>query len=387
MTVVGRIGSSESAERQARVELAACYRLVDAYGMTDLIYNHITARIYEDIGFFTSEPEIGRDATELFNYLTGYAQAPDYQSLLVAPYRLKTRMIELIDKEASFGERGRITMKMNSLVDADVIDALYRASQAGVRVDLIVRGVCCLRPGVPGQSENITVRSVVDRFLEHSRIFVFGPDEEAQVFLASADWMPRNFHRRVEVMFPLLDPAIRQRVLREIALFADRCDITEELTRLRSHFEQFAALLKSEGEIGRKSEFLLQEIGRGGMGVVFRARDQNSGHLVALKVLPWRASVVPEWVARFESEARTAGEIRHPGIVPVYKYGQEDGYSYIAMQLIPGIGLDRVIQLLGAQGQVDLRQLAESAGVVTPESEAAEQTDDVTHNLLGSADW
>ena len=132
---------------------------------------------------------------------------------------------------------------------------------------------------------------------------------------------------------------------------------------------------------------LLQEIGRGGMGVVFRARDQNSGHLVALKVLPWRASVVPEWVARFESEARTAGEIRHPGIVPVYKYGQEDGYSYIAMQLIPGIGLDRVIQLLGAQGQVDLRQLAESAGVVTPESEAAGQTDDVTHNLLGSADW
>ena len=175
-------------------------------------YNSVTARIYEDIGFFTSEPEIGRDATELFNYLTGYAQAPDYQSLLVAPYRLKTRMIELIDKEASFGERGRITMKMNSISDPDVIEALYRASQSGVQVNLIVRGICCLRAGVTGLSDNIVVRSILGRQLEHSRIYRFehGLDNDEPLHLiGSADMMERNLKGRVETLVPLTHPKHR----------------------------------------------------------------------------------------------------------------------------------------------------------------------------------
>ena len=175
-------------------------------------YNSVTARIYEDIGFFTSEPEIGRDATELFNYLTGYAQAPDYQSLLVAPYRLKTRMIELIDKEASFGERGRITMKMNSISDPDVIEALYRASQSGVQVNLIVRGICCLRAGVTDLSDNIVVRSILGRQLEHSRIYRFehGLDNDEPLHLiGSADMMERNLKGRVETLVPLTHPKHR----------------------------------------------------------------------------------------------------------------------------------------------------------------------------------
>lgn len=132
---------------------------------------------------------------------------------------------------------------------------------------------------------------------------------------------------------------------------------------------------------------LLQEIGRGGMGVVFRARDQNSGHLVALKILPWRAAVVPEWVARFESEARTASEMRHPGIVPVFRYGQADGYSYIAMQLIPGVGLDRVILALGSHGQASLRQMTEQAGVVSADPAPAADPENVQDVLLRSDSW
>jgi len=175
-------------------------------------YNSVTARIYEDIGYFTSEPEIGRDATELFNYLTGYAHAPEYQSLLVAPHRLKTRIIELIDKEALFAERGRITMKMNSISDPDVIEALYRASQAGVRVDLVVRGICCLRAGVTGLSENISVRSILGRQLEHSRIYRFEhglDDDEPLHLIGSADMMERNLKGRVETLVPLTHPKHR----------------------------------------------------------------------------------------------------------------------------------------------------------------------------------
>ena len=175
-------------------------------------YNSVTARIYEDIGYFTSEPEIGRDATELFNYLTGYAHAPDYQSLLVAPHRLKTRMIELIEKESSFGEGGRITMKMNSISDPDVIEALYRASQSGVRVNLIVRGICCLRAGVTGLSDNISVRSILGRQLEHSRIYRFehGLDNDEPLHLiGSADMMERNLKGRVETLVPLTHPKHR----------------------------------------------------------------------------------------------------------------------------------------------------------------------------------
>jgi polyphosphate kinase len=182
-------------------------------------YNPTTALVYTDLGLFTADEAVAEDASALFNLLTGYSQGHAWQRLIVAPNDLHRRTLELIDEQARRAREGRparIFAKLNALVDHRIIEALYAASRAGVPIDIIARGICCLRPGVPGMSETIRVRSIVDRFLEHSRIFVFGPDEEAEVFLASADWMPRNFHRRVEVMFPLLAPDIKQRVLREI---------------------------------------------------------------------------------------------------------------------------------------------------------------------------
>jgi polyphosphate kinase len=182
-------------------------------------YNPTTALVYTDLGLFTANEDIAADASALFNLLTGYSQGHPWRKLVVAPADLHRRTIELIDDQCQRAKEGlpsRIFAKLNSLVDYRVIEALYRASQAGVPIDLICRGICCLRPGLPGISETIRVRSIVDRFLEHSRIFVFSPDDEAQVFLASADWMPRNFYRRVEVMFPIEAPELKQRILKEI---------------------------------------------------------------------------------------------------------------------------------------------------------------------------
>ena len=175
-------------------------------------YNSSTARLYEDIGFFTCEDAIGSDATELFNYLTGYGHEPNYQVLLVAPHQLRDRMIALIDKEASFGADGRITMKMNSISDPAVIEALYAASGAGVQIDIVVRGICCLRAGVKGVSENIRVRSILGRFLEHSRIYRFEhglSDNEPLHLIGSADMMGRNLDGRVEALVPLTHPKHR----------------------------------------------------------------------------------------------------------------------------------------------------------------------------------
>ncbi len=171
-------------------------------------YNAITAQIYEDIGMFTSDPDIGADATDLFNYLTGYSAKKDYRKLLVAPINLRAGMEALIDREIELqrhGEEGRIIFKMNSLVDPPMIRKLYQASQAGVKIDLVVRGMCCLRSGIPGVSDNIRVTSVVGRFLEHSRLFYFYNGGSEQILLGSADLMPRNINRRVEVLFPVQD--------------------------------------------------------------------------------------------------------------------------------------------------------------------------------------
>lgn len=169
-------------------------------------YNSTTARLYEDIGFFTSEDAIGSDVAELFNFLTGYAQEPDYEVLLVAPHQLRDRIVALIDKEATFGETGKITLKINSISDPAVIEALYRASGAGVKIDLIVRGICCIRAGVEGMSENIVVRSILGRYLEHSRIYRFEhglDDNEPLHLIGSADMMGRNLDGRVEALAPL----------------------------------------------------------------------------------------------------------------------------------------------------------------------------------------
>jgi polyphosphate kinase len=182
-------------------------------------YNQTTALQYTDLGLFTADEDIGEDASALFNLLTGYSQGHPWRKLVVAPEHMHARTMELIEEQTRRAEKGRparIFAKLNALVDYRVIEALYRASQAGVPIELVVRGVCCLRPGLPGISENIRVTSIVDRFLEHSRIYVFSPDDEAQVFLSSADWMPRNFHRRVEVMFPIEAQDLKERILKEI---------------------------------------------------------------------------------------------------------------------------------------------------------------------------
>jgi polyphosphate kinase len=189
-------------------------------------YNAATARIYTDFGLFTCRRKFGEDATALFNFLTSYSYGHVWQRITISPQDLENRLLEYIGREterAQSGSGGRIIAKLNALVDSDVIDALYRASQAGVKIDLLVRGSCCLRPGIPGISETIRVFSILDRFLEHSRVFVFGEGEDADVFLASADWMPRNFRRRVELMFPLIEPTLKRRMLNRIlpTLLAD----------------------------------------------------------------------------------------------------------------------------------------------------------------------
>jgi len=171
-------------------------------------YNAITAQIYEDIGMFTCDEDIGADSTDLFNYLTGYSAIKDYRKLLVAPINLRQGMVALIDREIEHQRRsgnGHLIFKMNSLVDPPMIRKLYHASQAGVKIDLLVRGMCCLRAGIPNVSDNIHVLSVVGRFLEHSRMFYFHNDGQEQIYLGSADLMPRNINHRVEVLFPVQD--------------------------------------------------------------------------------------------------------------------------------------------------------------------------------------
>ena len=182
-------------------------------------YNPSTARLYTDISLLTCRPEFGEDATHLFNLLTGICQFQGTRRLLVAHFEMHGRLIELIARETDNVRKGlpsRIIAKMNALVDTQIIDALYVASQAGVEVDLIVRGICCLRPGIPGLSERIRVRSIVDRFLEHARIWYFENARRPEVFIASADWMPRNLFKRIEVAFPVEDGRLRDRIMEEI---------------------------------------------------------------------------------------------------------------------------------------------------------------------------
>jgi polyphosphate kinase len=182
-------------------------------------YNPTTAKVYTDLGFFTSRPDFGEDATNLFNLLTGIGQFQEMRKFYVAPFELQDRMIGRIEREIQHAKQkrpARIILKLNSLVEPQTIEALYRASQAGVRIDLIVRGICCLRPGVEGLSANISVRSIVDRFLEHSRIAYFENDGQPDIYIMSADWMRRNFSRRLEIAFPIEDASLRKRISNEI---------------------------------------------------------------------------------------------------------------------------------------------------------------------------
>jgi polyphosphate kinase len=184
-------------------------------------YNSKTARIYEDLGLLTADPEIGADVGELFNYLTGFSRHAAYRQILVSPVTVRPRILAMIEEQAEAGPAGRIMLKLNGLTDAEMIDALYRASGAGVQIDLAIRGLCRLRPGIPELSENIAVRSIVGSFLEHSRIYrfggapadpAFGPGLPLQIYIGSADLMGRNLDRRVEVVVPVRDPELQARL-------------------------------------------------------------------------------------------------------------------------------------------------------------------------------
>jgi polyphosphate kinase len=227
-------------------------------------YNPATARLYTDLSLLTCDPDIGEDATTLFNLLTGVCQHRPTRRLLLAPFEMHGRVQEWIRREADHARAGlpaRIVAKMNALVDEETIGALYEASQAGVEVELVVRGICCLRPGVPGLSDRIRVRSIVDRFLEHSRIWSFHNAGNPSVHVTSADWMPRNFFKRIEVAFPILDGRIRDRILNEI--LEESLNDTAKARWLQPDGSHRRSP-QTRGTGGRRSQSRFMELARGG---------------------------------------------------------------------------------------------------------------------------
>lgn len=220
-------------------------------------YNTITARMYTDLGMMTSDIELGQDASELFNYLTGYSKQEEYRKFLVAPVNLRRNILQFIEREMEYGDQGRIIFKINSLVDAQVIATLYKASQAGVKIDLIVRGICSLRPGLENVSENIRVISIVGRFLEHSRVYYFHNQGDADLYVGSADLMPRNIDRRVEVLFPVEDPTLRQDILENILYVYLKDTAKAHWLQADGTYKRADLPAEEEGQIFSSQEWLL----------------------------------------------------------------------------------------------------------------------------------
>ncbi len=239
-------------------------------------YNPSTAKIYTDISLLTCNPDLGDEAASLFNLLTGICQFQGSKKLLIAPFNLHDRMMDLILRETANARAGlpaRIIAKMNALVDEQIIAALYTASQSGVKIDLVVRGICCLRPGVKGLSENITVRSIVGRFLEHSRIFYFENGCQPEVFVGSADWMPRNFFRRIEVVFPIEDGNLRERIITEVLALPLVDNMKARFLRPDGTYRR-ATAKRGEALVSSQIEFMKHALN--GNGSLRRAKEKRS---------------------------------------------------------------------------------------------------------------
>ncbi len=254
-------------------------------------YNPSSAKLYTDTGLFTCDADFCEDATALFNLLTGYSTDPQWKKLIVAPDDLRPTVIKLIQEQAALADAGKpalIRAKMNSLVDTEIIVELYKASREGVKIELCIRGVCCLRPGVPGLSENITVFSIVDRFLEHSRCFIFGADDEtARVFVSSADWMDRNMDRRVETMFPIEDVNAKNRIIQEVFGYSARDNVK---ARYLSQDGIYRKRSLSPNERPFRSQQLLMDLEDYGTPIPFRSSNTLSQEQLAQQL----ADAIPD---------------------------------------------------------------------------------------------
>jgi len=226
-------------------------------------YNSGTARLYSDIGFMSSDEALADDASDLFNFLTGYSRQEEFRKFLVAPMTIRPKLLELIRRETQLGPKGRIILKCNSLVDGEMIRALYKASQAGVKIDLIIRGICGLRPGIPGVSENIQVMSIVGRFLEHSRIYYFHNEGAPDLYMGSADLMPRNLDRRVEVLFPIEDADMQAHIVENILAVCLRDTAKSHILQSDGRYIPRRYLLDGDGPLfDSQAWFMMQSGGR-----------------------------------------------------------------------------------------------------------------------------
>ena len=243
-------------------------------------YNGGSAKIYTDVSYFTSRAEFASDTTTFFHILSGFSKNRRLQTLSMSPMQIKERVLDMIKSETAHGEQGRIVAKMNALVDSDIVDALVKASSAGVRIDLIVRGICCVRPGVKGLSENIRVRSLIGKYLEHARIFYFR-HAEPQIYIASADWMPRNLERRLELMTPIIDKNLQERLLEFLRLQLSDNELAFEL----QNSGEYAKVRPKEGDARINSQDVLEEYVSGIYKATKKDTDKGKSEQMVAKLL------------------------------------------------------------------------------------------------------